>query len=152
MKVKKPQIIKSKLKLERYTMEDFWQSCPHDVDEVMSKDRHTHLRAWRQVGMVWARLTGLSLSKAGDMFGGKNHATVLHAENLILDVLDGFGDPYIREILDEIEMHTIRFMPNDEDINVNEASCIVMLDHIVGSRVAADEAAKAEYEKYIKNR
>lgn len=151
MKTTKPHKIKSMLNLERYNMDDFWSACPHDVDIIKSKTRKEDIRSWRQVGMVWARLCGLSLEDAGLMLG-RDHATVVHSENMFIDVLEGFGDPLIRVAIKEVQEHIREYIPKNQDMNVNEASCLVVLDHIVGSRIVDSENAKKEFENYIKNK
>jgi hypothetical protein len=136
MKVTKTHVIKSILNLSRYSMEDFWAVCPHDVDQIKSRSRLGPIRSWRQVGMVWARLCGHTLDDSGEMFGGKDHATVLHSERAILNVLEGYGDPLVGEAINEIVEHTLRFIMRHEDMNVNEAACVVLLDDLMGSKLA----------------
>lgn len=138
MKTTIPHQIREKLDLDRYTMEDFWAACPHTPDEILSGTRKAEIRSWRQVGMVWGRLCGMSQAVAGDMMGGKDHATVLHSEKLVITTLQDpkFGDPLIREALDAIEKHISLYIMASDDINVNEAACAVLLDRIIGEKLA----------------
>lgn len=141
MKTSKPHQIKNALGLDRYTMEDFWASCPHTPDEIMSGTRKGEIRSWRQVGMVWGRLCGISSAVAGAEMGGMDHATVLHSENLVLTTLQDpkFGDPLIREALNAIERHVSLYIMATDDINVNEAACAVLLDRLMGELLAKQQ-------------
>jgi chromosomal replication initiator protein len=48
--------------------------------QLQSRRRYRNILVPRQVGMYLARqLTGLSLGQIGAYFGGRDHATVLHA-------------------------------------------------------------------------
>ncbi len=54
------------------------------VAEILSRRRNRSVSHPRQVGMYLARrLTSLSLEEIGAHFGGRNHATVLHADRTI---------------------------------------------------------------------
>jgi hypothetical protein len=55
---------------------------------------------WRQIGMAWATLTGLSLSEAGKLFN-KDHATVIYSQEMIVLALDGYH-PLLAEKLNEV--------------------------------------------------
>lgn len=53
-------------------------------DELLGPSRSRHLVAARQVAMYLCReLTPLSLPKIGDVFGGRDHTTVMHADSKI---------------------------------------------------------------------
>jgi hypothetical protein len=55
---------------------------------------------WRQLGMAWATLTGLSLTEAGKTFN-KDHATVVYSQEMIVLAIDGFH-PLLAEKLNEV--------------------------------------------------
>ena len=138
MKTKNSHQIKQELGLERYTMEDFWAACPHSPDEILSGTRKAEIRSWRQVGMVWGRLCGMSSAAAGAAMGGKDHATVLHSEKLVITTLQGekYGDPLVREALHAIEIHVSMYIMATDDVNVNDAACAVLLDRLMGEKLA----------------
>ncbi|MCG3129042.1 MAG: Chromosomal replication initiator protein DnaA [Phycisphaerae bacterium] len=54
------------------------------LGEMLGRKRTRSVAQPRQIGMYLARrLTGLSLEEIGGHFGGRDHSTVLHAENAI---------------------------------------------------------------------
>lgn len=54
------------------------------LGEMLGRKRTRSVAQPRQIGMYLARrLTGLSLEEIGGHFGGRDHSTVLHAENVI---------------------------------------------------------------------
>ncbi len=58
------------------------------VEELTSKSRTRKLSTARQIAMYLTReLTDMSLPKIGDAFGGRDHSTVLHANNKIADLM-----------------------------------------------------------------
>jgi len=64
---------------------DFFDLSLHDLK---TKRRNKNIVLPRQVAMYLAReLTNQSLPEIGELFGGKDHTTVLHAWNKIKDVL-----------------------------------------------------------------
>jgi chromosomal replication initiator protein len=65
-----------------------------DPRELQSARRHRDVLVPRQVGMYLARrLTDLSLEQIGDYFGGRDHATVLHACRKVEEALT--NDPVL---------------------------------------------------------
>jgi hypothetical protein len=135
MITKKTARIKELLKADRYNMKDFWAVCPFTGPELISKNRKTPIRAWRQVGMVWVTLCGETSSEAARQFR-RDHATVLHAQNILIDCLEGYGDPYIKEILSSLKDQTLYWVEAHEDQNVNEATCMVILDQMMGAKLS----------------
>ncbi len=79
--------------------ETFWKTCPYTIDELNAKNRSRKLAVWRQIGMVWYRLSGKSLKGAGKVFD-RNHATVLHSIKIVSNAFDG----YYPEMLDKIKI------------------------------------------------
>jgi chromosomal replication initiator protein len=60
-----------------------------EPEDLQSADRRRHALLPRQVGMYLARrLTPLSLKQIGAYFGGRDHATVLHACRKVADALN----------------------------------------------------------------
>jgi len=63
-----------------------------ETRQLQSRDRSRDALLPRQIGMYLARqLTGLSLEKIGDYFGGRDHSTVLHACRKVEQALDQDG-------------------------------------------------------------
>lgn len=58
-------------------------------EELMSHTRKREIVQARQVGMylMWL-FTSYSLSRIGDYFGGKDHATVIHAKNTVTNLAE----------------------------------------------------------------
>ena len=53
-------------------------------DEMISKSRTRHITHARQIAQYLCReLTTMSLPKLGEVFGGRDHTTVLHAERRV---------------------------------------------------------------------
>ena len=66
------------------------------VADLLSKRRSRSVARPRQVAMYLAKdLTNHSLPEIGDLFGGRDHTTVLHACRKIKELLDSSAD--IRE-------------------------------------------------------
>lgn len=82
----KIQQINNYLKLKKYRMEAFWFVCPFNL-ETLIKDKRDFKIDYLHVGMVWARLSGMSSAKVGRYFK-RDHSSVLHAEKKILEVIE----------------------------------------------------------------
>ena len=64
-------------------------------DDLLSKKRSKQIAYPRQIAMYITReLTDLSLPKIGDVFGGRDHSTVIHAYDKIREDLD--DDPIFK--------------------------------------------------------
>ena len=95
---RKLSYIKGKLPRRKfYTMHEFFLVCPCSHESLKEANRLRQLMQWRQVGMVWATLSGFSLTEAGKMFN-KNHATVIHSQEMVKLALEG----YHPELLDKL--------------------------------------------------
>lgn len=63
----------------------------------MEENRKIEIRTWRQIGMYILREKNiLSLKTIGRYFGGRNHATIIHASDRIQDLIDS-NDPIVME-------------------------------------------------------
>jgi len=83
------------------------------VGELISSSRAARVAWPRQLAIQLARdLTGASLQTIGDSFGGRNHATVLHACKRVSDRLS--DDQHIAGELDDLS-HQIRQRQADRD-------------------------------------
>jgi len=98
---RKLKYIKSKLpKRNFYTMHEFFLVCPYSHDELKVANRSRDLMQWRQLGMAWACLCGMSIVEAGKTFN-KDHATVVYSQEMLVYALDGFH-PLLREKLQDV--------------------------------------------------
>ena len=98
---RKLKYIKSKLPVRNfYTMHEFFLVCPFSHEELKIANRSRERMQWRQIGMTWASLTGLSLKESGKLFN-KDHATVIYSQEMIVLALDGYH-PMIAEKLQEV--------------------------------------------------
>lgn len=71
------------------------------VLDMTSKKRPSHIAFPRQIAMYLSReLTQISLSEIGDLFGGRDHGTVIHACKTIKDRMD--QDPDIRQSIQSL--------------------------------------------------
>jgi chromosomal replication initiator protein len=72
------------------------------LTDLLSKKRTRNIAFPRQVGMYLSRkLTGGSFPTIGDQFGGRDHSTVIHANNTIEKRLK--DDQRLRSSVDELE-------------------------------------------------
>jgi|SRR5215469_7461850 len=71
------------------------------LDQMKQRDRHRPVVYARQVAMyiMYSRTT-LSLKNIGERFGNRDHTTVLHAKQLIKDLMD--VDPRVSEDVNEL--------------------------------------------------
>jgi hypothetical protein len=94
-------IIKKKLPPRQfYTMHEFFLVCPYSHEELKIANRSRDRMQWRQLGMTWAVLSGMTLVDAGSLFN-KDHATVIYATSMIKIALEGYH-PLLREKLQEV--------------------------------------------------
>jgi hypothetical protein len=88
-------------------MHEFFLVCPYTHEELKIANRSRDRMQWRQIGMAWATLTGLSLSESGKLFN-KDHATVIYSQQMLIDALDGFHPLLMQkfsDVLDCIEIN-----------------------------------------------
>lgn len=65
------------------------ERCAVSVEQICGKSRTANIVLARQIAMYLSRkLTTHSLEEIGKRFGGKNHATVMHAMKVVEDVMD----------------------------------------------------------------
>ena len=85
-----------------YTMHEFFLVCPYSHEELKIADRSRDKMQWRQLGMAWATLTGLSLTESGKLFN-KDHATVIYSQQMLIDALDGFHPLLMQKFSDVLD-------------------------------------------------
>lgn len=80
------------------------------IEEMTAKTRTKEIATARQVAMYLARtMTSASLPKIGDEFGGRDHTTVMHANDKITEGLK--NNPEIEEAVRAISENIKKYMP-----------------------------------------
>jgi len=85
---------------------DFIQRCVAEefgvsLQELKTKRRNKQVVLPRQIAMYLSReLTDLSLPEVGELFGGKDHTTVLHSYKKIKD--DVYNNPELKERVEKV--------------------------------------------------
>jgi len=93
----KPKIITGSLIIE--TVARYFDLKPEDFK---SKKRNREIAFPRQIAMYLCReLTDLSLPKIGDTFGGRDHTTVMHAFDKIIEEMN--NNPETRRTIEELK-------------------------------------------------
>lgn len=83
--------------IQRCVVEEFGVS----LQDLKTKRRNKQIVLPRQIAMYLSReLTDLSLPEIGELFGGKDHTTVLHSYNKIKE--DVCGNPELKERIEKI--------------------------------------------------
>lgn len=78
------------------------------IDDFLSKKRTRAISYPRQVAMYLCReMTDLSLPRIGEEFGGRDHSTVIHAYDKIVN--DMSQDPDLKKIIEQIEKELKNF-------------------------------------------
>jgi len=81
------------------------------IDDMTAKTRTREIANARQVAMYLARtLTTASLPKIGEEFGGRDHTTVMHANDKITEELK--TNPEIEEAVKTISENVKKYIPN----------------------------------------
>lgn len=76
------------------------------LPDLLGRKRTRSVSHPRQVAMYLARrLTPLSLEEIGAHFGGRDHSTVVHAEQTIVE--EAAGDPRVADLLDHLEKRLV---------------------------------------------
>jgi chromosomal replication initiation ATPase DnaA len=107
----------------------FFEVCPIPLNDLLGTSRLQRIVSWRTVGMVWMRLSGMTLKQSGDMFN-RNHTTVMHAENQILDALTGFH-PRLKEKFDKVLKYGQNTCVSNTDTNINLVNSLLLLENHV---------------------
>jgi chromosomal replication initiation ATPase DnaA len=105
----------------------FFEVCPIPLNDLLGSSRLQRIVSWRTVGMVWMRLSGMTLKQSGDMFN-RNHTTVMHAENQILDALTGFH-PRLKEKFDKVLKYGQNTCVSNTDTNINLVNSLLLLEN-----------------------
>jgi chromosomal replication initiator protein len=81
------------------------------VDEICSSSRSRPLVNARQMAMYLCReLTDLSLPKIGERFGGRDHSTVIYANNKVREMMQERQITFeqVRELTERIRQQAAR--------------------------------------------
>ena len=90
---------------------------------------------WRNVGMVWAWLSGINLHKAGRLFN-RDHSTVIHALKQLLLTYEGYGHEEIKQNIETIKNGIGEVVEINKDICVNWAVSQVILEKKLAEMLA----------------
>jgi chromosomal replication initiation ATPase DnaA len=108
---------------ERYDMNDFYAVCPFYQEDIKGKSRLAPIVRWRQVGLVWGRLCGMTMHDISKEFN-RDHSTVVHSEKMVANSLERFGDKWMEDILYQVINQARSY-----DANVNEAVSAVLINN-----------------------
>jgi len=71
------------------------------VEDLRSKKRTADIAMARQIAMFIIReMADVSLTQIGDVFGGRDHTTVMHSVNKVEDEIE--VNPHLKSDVDEI--------------------------------------------------
>jgi hypothetical protein len=137
-KIPRIELIRSMVNAKRYHMDDFWDACPYTLEEIC-KTRKVETLVYLHVGMVWMRLSGISLVRSGEYFK-RDHSTASHAERLILVTLENpkFGKVEYAEIIDSILQKTARLRPTN-DVWQDYYACQAYFETIISKKLKHEQ-------------
>lgn len=115
------------INVHHFEMSDFWSVCPYTFEGVEKRTRKREIVHWRNVGMLWAFMSGMSLQKAGELFD-RDHATVIHGIENILTAYEGYGHVELVDIINTIQDNKLSTIFKSDDSNINYAISQVILD------------------------
>ena len=115
--------------LSRYNImqNTFFEACPIPLRDLLGQTRRHSVTRWRTVGMVWMRLSGMSLKQAGAMFN-RHHTSVVHSEIEILNALDGFH-PKLKDTFDKVLDYANNSCVKSEDLYINYVNSQITLQN-----------------------
>lgn len=120
----------------RYEMRDFWAVCPYTFTGRELKSRKREFVVWRNVGVVWAWLSGAGLRESAEMFG-RTHCTTIHAIKETRKAFeDGYGHVEIIDIVNQIRNNSIEFIHQTGDVCVDELRSMVSLENLIQERLS----------------
>lgn len=125
--------LKELLNLTRINYKDVIDSSPYRLSEFQEKNRQNNMVVWRQFVVVFARLQGFRLAKAGEIVD-QDHCMVIHALKTISKRLPNKQYPEYLEILEKIKDHINVNFSSSEDMNINEMNCLILLDQLIAKK------------------
>jgi len=127
--------LKQLMNLTRINYKDVIDSSPYSFKELQEKSRIADIRIWRQFLVSFARLEGMTVTKAGSLVN-QDHATVIHAVKCVYSRLNSNQYPEYLKVMDEIKYHIQIDISSNEDMNINEMNCLVIMDHLIAKKYA----------------
>ena len=127
--------LKELLNLTRINYKDVIDSSPYTLREFQQKNRHMEIVIWRQFVVMFARLEGMTMTKAGKT-ANQDHCMVINATKMIYSRLNDSQYPEYLEILNIIKDHINGTISSDENIHINEMNCLILLDHLIAKKYA----------------
>ena len=127
--------LKALMNLTRINYKDVIDSSPYSFKELQEKSRIADIRIWRQFLVSFARLEGMTVMKAGSLVN-QDHATVIHAIKCVYSRLSSRQYPEYLKVMDEIKYHIQINISSNEDMNINEMNCLVIMDHLISKKYA----------------
>jgi len=127
--------LKQLMNLTRINYKDVIDSSPYSFKELQEKSRIADIRIWRQFLVSFARLEGMTVMKAGSLVN-QDHATVIHAVKCVYSRLNSNQYPEYLKVMDEIKYHIQIDISSNEDMNINEMNCLVIMDHLIAKKYA----------------
>ena len=102
--------------------------------EITERNRHTKYKRARQLLCVYLFMQGKTLDDVGEIIE-RDHATVLHSLKIFQDACLGYDEEFYN-----FHLYVLREIPHSigrtQDVNINEAICLVNLDYLMSSKVA----------------
>lgn len=120
--------------IKRFEMSDFWAVCPYTFEGWERRTRKREVLFWRNVGMLYAYMSGMTLEKAGQVFD-RDHATVIHGIGSILTAYEGWGHIEMLDIINTINNHSLLSVDQSHDVGINYAVSQVILDSMIGELI-----------------
>jgi hypothetical protein len=127
--------LKQLLNLTRINYKDVIDSSPYSFKELQEKSRVTDIRIWRQFLVAFGRLQGMTVMNAGKLVN-QDHVTVIHAVKCLNSRLRSNQYPEYLKVFEEIKYHIEQNISSNDDMNVNEMNCLVLMDHLIAKKYA----------------
>jgi hypothetical protein len=116
------------IKWNKFEMSDFYFVCPFDFNDPKNKTRLREVVLWRNVGVLWAWLSGDGIVSAGKLFH-RDHSTVIHAIKQVILAYEGFGHAEIIQHIESIKEQSKENILLNNDSCVGYAICQVRLEN-----------------------
>ena len=118
--------------IEDYVTDLVCEICQIEVEELKSNVRKREFVQARQLGMylLWL-FTNYSLSKIGHIFGGKDHATVLHAKKTVTNLSEtNIGFNAWRETAIKVMNNSGYYIAGDDKLEYSKIENITNVDRL----------------------
>lgn len=125
--------LKNVLDLERYNYKDVIGASPYTFCELENKNRSADIVVWRQFVVCVARIQGLTFANSGKLVN-QDHATVIHSMKSVYERIKDKQYPEYAKALIEIQKHIEFNLTASDDICINEANCMILLDDLIGKK------------------